>query len=480
ALPQDVSPYPDDIAWFDLLVRRSDDFTPVAGAEVVAMIQKSADEVMRRNGKTEADGHVRVPVEPGLMLIGVQVQATLETAPVAVRVDRALEAREVREQVVDAPPAAIVFGRVVDMQGEGIPNARVSCWFRGRWLLENEESEFEADVSSTTNKQGEFRLGGIQEGPFVMDVFADGFASTRRAGGILGIGEIVRGVELRMTTAHAVRGVVRDAAAAGIAEALVTAGRTGRRRRVEEAGIGDLAYYPSRQRLVRTGEDGGFELLSVPDGEPWNLTVEHDRFVPGTERVPADKTFVEVALTRAPSLWGIVVDPNGEPLAGVEFRFRSEVSGRFGSRTDGTFELPGVRPGDELALYAFKGGFAMQLIWPLVFADGERRELRIEMQRGQEISGEILGADGFGAPNARVELRGRPLAGNPNEADFTFERPEELFKVDSQLTDLDGKFRFPNLYPGTFVLRALQSSGEAVELEVAAGTTGLRIPLGGG
>lgn len=201
--------------------------------------------------------------------------------------------------------------------------------------------------------------------------------------------------------------------------------------------------------------------------------------------------FVECPMKKRASLKGIVVDPNGKPIAGAEVvlgfmenknqsssfywgEFNRLVDGYMGlnfvqrvtTKDDGRFEFAMVDQQPVLAVIA--PGFARQVRFlepsdlPL-----DQKDLKLELQSESSISGVVI-LNGKPLPNADLRLA---LQSNWN-LDFGPFKADEL-----------GRFTIPNLASGLYSLSVYQTSGnvmtsrltEIVKLETGEGLTNVSL-----
>lgn len=176
------------------------------------------------------------------------------------------------------------------------------------------------------------------------------------------------------------------------------------------ATIGGFAGYEGYFSGRSTAEeDGRFALGGLPPGV-YEVRASASGFADGSVddvSVEAGSTAAcELALTSGVRLAGRVVDPAGEPVAGVELRVEGEwmVQGT-GSVSDeeGVFGFAGLHPG-ELTLVAQADGFLATPHALGELADGDVVEdLVLVLDRGLALAGVVRWPDGRPALGARVE-----------------------------------------------------------------------------
>jgi protocatechuate 3,4-dioxygenase beta subunit len=278
---------------------------------------------------------------------------------------------ELRVGDIVVEPGAVVAGRAVDEFGRPVAGAEVRYLLargggpggrRGggraiEWML-GDDGDDEAVARlvpvARTDASGAFTLERVPEGRVRVRVEAprripaespqlDVKAGGRFDAGVLqlSLGATLSG---RVLDRHGapISGAQVEATAADAPGGPPELGTPGPARRSEEAAraVGEFARAMGergerrgrRERSVRTGEDGRFALDALPLG-PLSLRVSHNRFLSAVVEPiePARQPEIDVRLSPALAVEGIVVDGQGEPieLFGVAAR-RSDDRGRRG------------------------------------------------------------------------------------------------------------------------------------------------------
>ncbi|MHC4952864.1 MAG: sigma-70 family RNA polymerase sigma factor [Planctomycetota bacterium] len=177
----------------------------------------------------------------------------------------------------------------------------------------------------------------------------------------------------------------------------------------------------------------------------------------------------DFALLRGDAVTGRLLGADGRPVAGapVSSIGRSDsgaICTRSGhSREDGTFLLAGLRRDMQHTLIAMPVGHGRYLLdfdpHPEVAGTVDLGD--IELPAPHAIAGRVLTASG--SPMARVEVN---LSGhNADRGRFTGTPPHRLFygKTESRRTDDLGRFRFRDLSPGEYSVRARLSGAAQQE-----------------
>lgn len=221
---------------------------------------------------------------------------------------------------------SVLAGTVVDKEGR--PVRRVQAQFGEAWML--------------TGDDGAFRLHGLGAEPGTLEI--DGF-------GYLLLSLVARPGEppLRLVLDRAPRAVGRlDPPSQAMGASYGSDGETG-------------------GRYVRVGRDGSFEVRSLPAGREFWLKLEMEGSAPSVFtglRLEADETLDLGVLKphERVTLRGVVTDPRGRPLTGVDVIAEAEIedlqeSGGASTDDEGSFVIAGLAD-TALTVCASRGGYA--------------------------------------------------------------------------------------------------------------------------
>ncbi len=315
----------------------------------------------------------------------------------------------------------------------------------------------------------------------------EGYATTEVEAAGLEAGRDRVGFEIVLTQGAAAFGRIVDTDGAPVAGAEVSLARS-------SAGGESLSrllmsrYQEPLRESVRTDEDGKYEIPHVTAGS-YDLEVEAAGFVRvevlALEILPGSTDLGTTALEPGAAVGGLIVNREGEPLAGAEVSgtrndmrmlsrssfspFESGVSAITDER--GEFHLEDLAAGSEISLMIRLDGYGEQSVPGVKVPTSE--PLEIVLERSARVSGRVLGANRQPVEGARVRvLVRRTIAGG-----FSSSSGQGTAE-----TDGDGEFEIENVSPGPLRL-TVNAEGwrtSALEdLEVAAGeaVSGLEIVL---
>ncbi len=342
-------------------------------------------------------------------------------------------------------------GRVVDHQGEPVPDASVRLLDSGqsisRQRLRHEET---AESACRSGKDGTFRLADLAPATAVrLGLAAEGFRPA-----IVDLAEVdpQRTIEVILDRQGLLRGTVHDPEGRPVSGALVTvspkagdAGSLGDQGRMEE------------ERSAMTDEQGAFEVDELRGGA-YRLEAFRDGYLSSAERtvvlVPGTPLEgVDLRLRTGASVEGRVLAESGEPVEGAVVIF-----GRPATRTgaDGSFLVEGVEPGPTTVEVRHP-----DFVWLEESREIEPGENAIELRlhRGVGVSGWTLGPSG--EPLEGVTVRWTRQA-----------RPSRAYRARS---GHDGRFSIESVQPGPYRVEAARGALVPVEpdQEVEVGPGGV-------
>lgn len=272
----------------------------------------------------------------------------------------------------------------------------------------------------------------------------------------------------------------------GIVLAAGSRGPVGGARVVAEKGgrIGGMSTFTTHAFLMDTTADaeGRFRVDGIPRKEIVTLRAFAPGFVPGTRSLllgegAEEHPAIEILLSEAASAAGIVLDPEGRPVAGASVKEYpedptgertplerlEEVQGPWGqglgrfcevkTGKDGRFVLQGLSLGVPYRFCASGRGFARSpLTDPPVTADAPGQELVVEIRLRR--------------PSVLVVSVLDPEGARPREAKALIDDGGGLYSTDA---DPDGTFRFGELIAGSYTLVGRAAGLQSVRETVALG-----------
>ncbi|NUN53837.1 MAG: carboxypeptidase regulatory-like domain-containing protein, partial [Planctomycetaceae bacterium] len=216
------------------------------------------------------------------------------------------------------------------------------------------------------------------------------------------------------------------------------------------------APLPAAIPALRSGttDAGGRCLLEFPDGEVFALVVNATGYAPAAREFPrpgtaGDRTPVAIALERACSLEGVVIDAAGKPVAGAEVRARNQRppaeppwnGGAATTGTDGRFRIEGLPPVAQNLTVEY--GPLEWKSWQVRLPSTRPLTLRIPAG-GMTVLGTVV-AEGTGLPvegaSVVLDVEGR----EPSPLEPPSEGSSARARV---VTGEDGTFRVEGVVPG--------------------------------
>lgn len=360
-------------------------------------------------------------------------------------------------------PAVAVRVRVYDELGRPVADCPLRL-FRPPWM-----EGFAYTCEGETNADGEHLFADLPPGGTARleasptHLGSPGWVEVE----VPASGEVVQTIEL--PAGRTIRGRVVDAAT----QAPLSGARVG---------IGSGLF-----KAVTTDADGRYVLEGWVEKGPRFLYAEADGHARAQERVLAQET-IDFALPPECELLGRVVDADGAPpwrayVTAIAHVLRPDLSSEVSTAsewttTDGRFSLHGLRLDlpHRLVVDAEGHGRVVREIEPL--GSGEFHDLGdIVLPPARTITGFVFDADGSSAARHVVALEGPdPPPRSPTP------RPPDYGRMQTTHADDRGRFAFPDLSPGRYLLRATSTGGAAAEVEVVVPPdadvegVGLRLP----
>ncbi len=414
---------------------------PVAGAKVTVIASESLFETEARfvsETRTQPDGSFSLPDAPG----GLRVLTV--RAPGFVPFNRTqLEPKS--EEKVTLRRGGAIRGSVVDAGGKPAAGAVASI----------EELAVETDAG------GNFRLSGVPAGTHALQaIWKEDFAAHKENVRVKKGEEIE--VPLKLSRAAAISGMVIDE---GTRKVIAGA-------RVSASAAPAFPFAGGRgQRSARTDAQGRFRLRGLAP-RPYVVEGSKEGYlsasIAGVTAGTAAPGTAHLALPRAASISGRVVDEKGQAVTGARVRITREMGMRgilrgsfnpasfFGGQgvltgPDGSFRLRQLAAARNLALEAAKTGYATARKPGVWLKAGEAvRDVSLVLRKGLEARGRVV--DSQGQPIAGAEIRvGQKEAGlgggrvQMRLLGMDREKPDAL-------TGADGSFDLKGLEEGEYTV----------------------------
>ncbi len=397
-------------------------------------------------------------------------------------------------------PQGIIFGKVVDDDGEPLPSFSVQA---SRWAFQNGKKQLQRTGNSSSQADGTFVLGGLRAGRYYLSAdnrnnnfsygidqpgnkkpqesylktyFPNALDSASAALVDVGPGAEVRGIEIhvRRGRVYEVRGRIESGASAPKYASLL----------LSPKGSAANSFLDQRQAQIQ-GKDGVFQFKNVPPGvyvlqsqyaqiETRDPTGEFTKATPLVARLEvtvSDQSLenLVVPLTPGPEIKGVFKTDGTDPAsqtpgpkapAGVSLRSVDDAQNRnYGyaqAEDDGTFRMQGVTPG-VFRVYVFslpENTYVKAINFGGQDVNGKDLDLTAgsggEMQillapNGAEVTGVVRDADGKGLPSAIVQI---------------CDKNGEVAKTAN--TDQNGAFDLKGLAPGEYKTFAWEDRGDGI------------------
>lgn len=313
-------------------------------------------------------------------------------------------------------PSVGLRGQVTDAAGRPLADAVVRVSPMPEW-----DSFSRSQGSAKTGTDGRFVVEGLAEGePVWVKVCRAGYLPLEEEAVPL-----AEPLQFQMQPGARISGRVRDPKGRPIAGAAVRAVEAGREH-VSSTWTGNLSAGLRSENCGGSGEwvttrkDGSFTLESLPRGL-WSVEAMAQGYVSAVQkRLPVirppglDK--LEIVLSPVAVLTGVVLAPDGSPVAGAQVREGSLPSVETGK--DGTYRFVGLAPGESWVSAWHKDYETGRLK-----AEIPPGESRLDLRLGDpctRISGRVVSPDGKPVAGATIRVPGLTLPGGVSLADGSF------------------------------------------------------------
>jgi protocatechuate 3,4-dioxygenase beta subunit len=322
---------------------------PVEGAKVYATATDYRD-VSRATTQTDAQGAYTLDgLSQGLFYVFVDKDGYT-------RPDKKT-AKAGSEQIdFQLEPNGSISGRVVD-HATGAPVAKFAIrWGRARdaqVLGLGFRTEFDS-------ANGEFTVGDLDAGPYILEVSAAGYAPKRTEPIEVKAQGRVEGIQIVVDHGGTIHGVVRradDHAPVKGAELV-----TKRAREQNGTFFAEIGGRPGRDRgAVVSDATGAFTVANVGVGT-YIIEITHPEFAPsrleGVEVGDGASVDVgEIVVHRGGAIAGVVHDKNGQPDANAQVSITGKnFEKKVRTNGEGKFDVRGIPPGDYVVSVIVRGG----------------------------------------------------------------------------------------------------------------------------
>ncbi|MCH2100447.1 MAG: carboxypeptidase-like regulatory domain-containing protein [Planctomycetes bacterium] len=452
------------------------DGQPLANCPVSLYWERSGSSALGRIlTTTDEDGRGHFEIFQRTFVQKVVAMGTGSTAPEPHVLAQFVGSEEIETIELAVRPAARFAGRVLDQDGNPVPGAKVSAWTEDRWKVEG-MTEVESTATGTADANGNFRMGGMPGGPFLLTAIADGMIAVQRAVGVNEYDEEIERIELVLAQANLVDGQVLDQEGNPVRGAIIEAGIP--RRRITHTPTEDsrLIYIPGRQWIVESDRDGGFLLPGVPASEAWNIRIRHGSFRDFRDRFDAGSKVLQFRLQSGLEVHLRAVDTDSKPIPEGDVMILG-ASARPAPLRMGGAALLGLEEDADAIVMVRATGYAMKVIWPVrynTFGD----PLELVLEDASPIIGQVV--DGNGEPISGVALIARGLDFLDSmplglRDAFPGKQPEEVFRLNRRASGEGGRFRFGQLYPGRWEITATHPDGRVTSEIFEAPRSDVRI-----
>lgn len=311
-----------------------------------------------------------------------------------------------------------------------------------------------------SSPDGTFSFEDVPAGNWDVSVWAKTYQDARTSGVAVTAGE-TKTIEVKASPGLTIRGRVIDARTGrGISEASVSASDADDNERV-------VVFSPGASEGPLTDVDGRFEITGNGPGL-YQLTARHPSFTEGTAQVKLDDrdAAADITLAAGAVAAGVVVSPDGLPIAGANVSLSGGTSGGgfFGAGGQGALtDALGRFRFEHLAAGRYKASAALRSqsapVLDVVLANGEIREdLRLSLNAGATVRGTIAGIDPAERAGISVSAQGA----------------EDYFGTGR--TGPDGTFEFTGVPAGSLRLRA--TAGDFLSGTTRTATKDVTVPPG--
>lgn len=384
-------------------------------------------------------------------------------------------------------PEAVVAGRVVDQNDEGVEGVAVTAKdVRDRQVWFDPEDFASGDFPSATltESDGRFSIVGLAPGNYqvVAEPGEKGYLFDRKRAPVINVdeGEHLGDLVLTVTPGGLVTGTVRDSEGKPVADAEVMAIYDV----TDFENVYENVYDVFGEHLaVSSGADGAYAIRAIQLGSNFHVAAQHDDLAAassGSLRIddPSTPVTVDLVMTTGSRVSGVVVDPKGNPAheidvmltaSGMSFVYDPTAMNWEESGEDGAFAFNHVSPG----LYTLEAEDVTMEVQVIGGQDITNLKIAVDAEPKPDavLKGIVLGLDGAPAGGVTVALKSLFMEYTVDETvtgddgTFTLTDVSELSVMEDAVEEDNESVFIPNLYE----LRAHSEDAIAIERDVRLG-----------
>jgi protocatechuate 3,4-dioxygenase beta subunit len=332
-------------------------------------------------------------------------------------------------------PASSLAGTVVDAAtDQPVPGARVTAW-----RVAERGPYYDQTSSDTTDAEGKFRIEPLEPGRFLTNATTEHGYGRSNGSMLVGLGQHVDGVVVRLFPAHRVAGQIVVA---------------GNRTPCRSGYVLLRGRSRDRSTTLREAHDGQLAADGVVPGT-YEVTVSCERYQSRAHYDPVtvadtDVTGLTWEVDAGARIHGKLRTRAGEPVEGAQlWAQRTDRAARDGggavsdtSQLDGSYELAGLAAGTFQIMVLSERGLPPRDGYPVEVAAGADLERDLALDDGGSVTGSVV--DATGKPVADIRVMARPLAG------------PVMFGDNRATTGPDGSFAIEALPPGDYRIVAMR------------------------
>lgn len=304
-----------------------------------------------------------------------------------------------------------------------------------------------AVASAQTDDRGHFRVGGLTAGAATVVALAEGLAPSDPVSLEVQDGQTAR-VQITLQPGLEIRGKVVDDQGAPIGEAMIEG----------YADTTTRAPLPGRNASATSGADGSFVLRGLHAGTYFVYGYRDGLSQSAPLPIAAGSRALTLTLSRGARIAGRVVSRSGAPVR------RFTVEGQDFRTPDGAFLLKDVA--SESAEIFVEGPFPTRRV-PVKLRAGETTSVGdIVVDDGEELRGLVRSPEGRPAPG--VQVTALPPGLDPSGGEPSPDDEPLLDSPRTITTDAEGRFAFPHLRPGTYLVQASSPSAASAPLHASS------------